>query len=184
MNEFITLLQLLTLTTILLIAFTILFVVITRKIRMEITKREIRKYFGIFKEDDEQYQYFQDSLEASRKGYIARKFDFTDGGQAEYFKEREAYINSLGNHEVDDEIKEFHKSLEENKKNFSSKPISFIDDELNHICQPCGKKLLEKEVNKGKKQNSISTWYFGVCDDCQTETVVTESRDFGYPINK
>ena len=96
---------------------------------MEITKREIRKYFGIFKEDDEQYQYFQDSLEASRKGYIARKFDFTDGGQAEYFKEREAYINSLGNHEVDDEIKEFDRLLVEDRKQPLGKQIDFTDDE-------------------------------------------------------
>lgn len=36
---------------------------------------EIFKYFGIFKADDEQYQYFQDSLEESRKSYKAREIE-------------------------------------------------------------------------------------------------------------
>jgi len=47
----------------------------------------------------------------------------------EYFKEREAYINSLGNHEVDDEIKEFNRLLVKDRKRPLGKQIDFTDDE-------------------------------------------------------
>ena len=54
-------------------------------------------------------------------------------------------------------------------------------DELNYLCQHCGKQLLKLNINKKCKQKEISTWYYGICDCCGEEIAVTEARDFGYP---
>lgn len=166
MNEFITLLQLTALIILLLIAFTILFVVLMRKIRWEMRKKKLLSYFGKFTEDEGTRE-FAETLAESKK----------------QFQEPEI-LKYLGNHEVDDEIREFDKFLAESKKQFSTKQIDFKGHQLDYICWDCGTELLKQKINKNKKQKSISTWYFSVCDNCQAMTSVTESRDFGYPIKK
>lgn len=40
-------------------------------------------------------------------------------------------------------------------------------------CIPCGKE-------HGTRQQAVSCWHYGKCDVCETNTEVTEPRDFGH----
>ncbi len=40
-------------------------------------------------------------------------------------------------------------------------------------CVECGKK-------HGVKMREVSTWHYGKCDVCQSNTQVTEPRDYGH----
>lgn len=49
-----------------------------------------------------------------------------------------------------------------------------MGDYPTRICAQCG-------VKHGRRVGEISSWSPGVCDWCNTETSVTEPRDYGYP---
>ena len=50
-------------------------------------------------------------------------------------------------------------------------------NEIFSICSSCGEKLLNIS---GRKANSISTFYEGICHVCLTNTIITEIRDYAY----
>ena len=60
-----------------------------------------------------------------------------------------------------------------------------LGNRIHWVCSFCGEEALKLPINKGKKRRSISTYHLGHCDVCQKKKVmVTEARDFGYPIFK
>jgi len=50
-----------------------------------------------------------------------------------------------------------------------------IEKRYELICDECGKKYGHM------KENHIATYYYGHCDYCNTDKIVTEARDYGYP---
>lgn len=98
-------------------------------------KKKLLSYFGKFTEDEGTREFAKNKKN---------------------FQEPEILIY-LGNHEVDDKIREFDKLLAESKKQFSTKPIDFKEHQLNYICWGCGTELLKQKINKNKKQKSMST---------------------------
>jgi hypothetical protein len=61
-------------------------------------------------------------------------------------------------------------------------PITKQVNHYSHLCQDCGSELLALPENSKRKQRSLSTWYEGKCDRCKKKKVITECRDFGYPL--
>jgi len=59
-----------------------------------------------------------------------------------------------------------------------------IGSEIYWVCFNCGKEALTYPENKDKKQMEVSTVHNGKCDVCKKKKLVTEARDFGYPIFK
>lgn len=58
------------------------------------------------------------------------------------------------------------------------------NNNMNYLCDECGKYLLSLPINQYKKQLTISTWYQRTCDFCLQIKEVTQVRDFGYPVGK
>lgn len=65
------------------------------------------------------------------------------------------------------------------------KDSNMLDSKIHWVCSYCGDEALKLPENKKKKKFQISTFHMGHCDVCKgNKIMVTEVRDYGYPIFK
>ncbi len=57
-----------------------------------------------------------------------------------------------------------------------------LGTKIHWVCSDCGHTALKLPENKGKRAFEVSTFHMNTCDVCGDKKMVTETRDYGYPI--
>lgn len=57
-----------------------------------------------------------------------------------------------------------------------------LDSNINSVCSDCGKEAMKLQENMGKRSFQVSTFHKAVCDVCKEIKLVTQTRDYMYPI--